>query len=275
MIYVFLIFVLLFVMFKVSDYLKSFSNPYKLYMVFGKKGSGKTTLLTKLAVKYMKQGKHVYSTVRIPGVRYFDVQKVGDYVFPENSVVFVDEVGIIWDNRNFKNFRNEVRNYFKFQRQYKNIVYLFSQTFDVDLKLRNLTDGMYLCKSYGGVLSIAFKIVRNITLVESTAESESRIADNLEFEPIINLFFGGEPIIMTWIPNYIKYFKSYDPPALPLMPYDDLSSLPERKVLKKQVPVDIFIEDAAVSSVASASVPGVKFFDLKKVFFSLKRLKKR
>ena len=37
-----------------------YRNPYKLYMVFGKKGSGKTTLMTKLALQYQKKGWRVY-----------------------------------------------------------------------------------------------------------------------------------------------------------------------------------------------------------------------
>ena len=41
---------------------KKYCNPYKLIFVFGKKGSGKSTLLSKLAYKYLKQGKTVYST---------------------------------------------------------------------------------------------------------------------------------------------------------------------------------------------------------------------
>ena len=48
-------------------------------MVIGKKGSGKTTLLTKLAIKAIKQGKTVYSTVEIPGTYLFDPLQVGDY----------------------------------------------------------------------------------------------------------------------------------------------------------------------------------------------------
>ena len=31
-------------------HIMKYRNPYKLYMVFGKKGSGKTTLMTKLAL---------------------------------------------------------------------------------------------------------------------------------------------------------------------------------------------------------------------------------
>ncbi len=44
-----------------------YRNPYKLFMVFGKKGSGKTTLMCKMALKYRKKGWHVYSNVHIPG----------------------------------------------------------------------------------------------------------------------------------------------------------------------------------------------------------------
>ena len=48
--------IFLFITFHVIVY----RNPYKLYMVFGKKGSGKTTLMTKLAIQYQKKGWDVY-----------------------------------------------------------------------------------------------------------------------------------------------------------------------------------------------------------------------
>lgn len=47
---------------------------------------------------------------------------------------------MIWDNRGFKNFPTEVRDYFKLQRHYKHVVILASQTFDVDKKIRDLAD---------------------------------------------------------------------------------------------------------------------------------------
>lgn len=198
-------------------YSKKFANPYKLIMVFGKKGSGKTTLLTKLAVKELKKGKTVYSTVDVPGCITFDVKKVGDYVFPPDSVVFIDEVGMIWDNRNYKQFKESVRDYFKLQRHYRNKVYLFSQTFDIDVKLRNLTDSMYLCTCHMGFISIARKIKRNIMIVQASAESESRIADSLEFVPIWFSLFGADSFIFTFIPNWTKYFDSHETPAKPFV----------------------------------------------------------
>ena len=111
-----------------SLYARKYANPFKLIMIFGKKGSGKSTLLTRLALKYIKQGRLVYSNtpLNIPGVRLYDVQDIGEYTFPPYSIVFVEEVGMIWDNREFAKFRNDVRDWFKLQRHHKVTVYLFS-----------------------------------------------------------------------------------------------------------------------------------------------------
>lgn len=204
----FLIFSFLLLLF----YAFKYRNPYRLIMVFGKKGSGKTTFITKMARKYIKKGIKVYSTVPVPGAYLFDVSKIGFADFDEDSVIFIDEVGMIWDNRNFKNFKTEVRDYFKLQRHYRHTVYLFSQTFDVDIKLRNLTDSMYLVKCYFNILSVARRVNRSITIVHPSGEGESRIADDLDFAPL--LAFWTFPIRVTWIPAWVRYFDSYDAPPL-------------------------------------------------------------
>lgn len=200
-------------------YTSRFRNPYKLIMVFGKKGSGKSTLITKLALQARKKGKLVYTTIDVPGCRKFDVSKVGFCNFPEHSVVFIDEVGMVWDNRDYKNFKAEVRDWFKLQRHNKVTVYLFSQTFDVDVKLRNLTDYMYLVQNHFGVLSIARKIKRGIVIVNPDGQSEARIADSLEFEPFFWTLFGLRSQIWTWIPKWTKYFDSFSLPWKPPMPF--------------------------------------------------------
>ena len=194
-----------------------YRNPYKLIMVFGKKGSGKTTFLAKKSYQYLKKGRPVYTTEYIPGTIHFDVDKIGYITFPENAVLMIDEVGMIWDNRNFKTFKPEVRDYFKYQRHEKHTVYLFSQTFDVDVKLRNLTDAMYLCTCHFGWLSIARKIKRSIVLVQPMGDSESRIADNLEFEPWLWSLFGAGTIIFTFIPRWTCLFNSHEKLGLPMV----------------------------------------------------------
>lgn len=208
-------FVLLLIPFVYFTY--KYRNPYKLIMVFGKKGSGKTTFLAKKSYQYLKKGRPVYTTEYIPGTIHFDVDKIGYITFPENAVLMIDEVGMIWDNRNFKTFKPEVRDYFKYQRHEKHTVYLFSQTFDVDVKLRNLTDAMYLCTCHFGWLSIARKIKRSIVLVQPMGDSESRIADNLQFEPWLLSLFGCGTIIFTFIPRWTCLFNSHEKLGLPML----------------------------------------------------------
>lgn len=202
--------ILLIIIICFSLYARKYANPFKLIMIFGKKGSGKSTLLTRLAVKYLKQGRVVYSNTPVyaPGIRIFDVQDIGQYTFPPYSVVFIDEVGMIWDNREFKSFRNDVRDWFKLQRHHKVTVFLFSQTFDIDLKLRNLTDLMYMCTSHFNVISIARRVNRKLVIVEPTGDSEGRITDGYILQPLILQFFGMHSMYMTWIPKYKKYFKT-------------------------------------------------------------------
>lgn len=206
-----------------------FTNPYRLYMVFGKKGSGKTTYLVKLILRYHKKGREIYTTLSpdeinqdlIDYVHFIRASDIGRFVPPPEAVLLVDEVGMIWDNRNFKNFRTDVRDYFKLQRHYRNIVYLFSQTFDIDIKLRTLTDAMYLVTSPIPVVSVIRRIKRSIVLVQPIADAEGRIADSLEFVPWFMSIFGAKSLQFTWLPKYSKYFNSHEVPEVPVFSYQN------------------------------------------------------
>ena len=92
------------------------------------------------------------------------------------------------------------------------ITYLASQTFDIDKKLRDLTDGMILNLNLLNVVSVGKTIRRKITLTESTSEAESRIAEDLKFAPIWTWHF-------TYIPKWAKYFSSFDVPPMPELPF--------------------------------------------------------
>lgn len=192
---------------------KKYNNPYKLIMVFGKKGSGKTTLLVKLARQHLKKGWTVYSTCPCPGAYLISPKDIGHKAFAEKSVIFADEVSLVWNNRDFKTFDKRVDEWFRLQRQRKLKVYLFSQTFDVDLKIRNQCDSMYLCQCLGGWISYAKQIKRKIIVVEPTGESEARIADTMIISPFFLAPFGAR--IYTYIPHWIPYFKT-DYMATPL-----------------------------------------------------------
>lgn len=202
---------------------RHFFSPYKLYMIFGKKGSGKSSYLTKLALRYKKRGWLVYTNMadmQVPGTRLIDASKLGDYVPEHHSVILLDEVGMLYDNRNYKDFKPSVRDFFKLQRHHKCIVYLASQSYDIDKKLRDLTDEMYLCTSVGP-LGIVRPITKKIGLTDASSLGESRIVDNLKFRWIFAWRF-------TWLPRYARYFQSFVLPERPYLPYDLLEGPSER-----------------------------------------------
>lgn len=186
-----------------------YRNPYRLTMVFGKKGSGKTTLLTKLAIKYRKMGRPVFSNVEIFGCNKLNIEDIGEKQFPVNAVLLCDEVSLIWDNRDFKTFPKKVARYFRLQRHYRNTVYLFSQNFDIDKKIRDLCDDMFLLTNFFGYLSIARKIKKTPTLHQPDSDDdgsnkkEGFITEDFRFDL-------PSSWIWTYIPRYIKFFNSFE-----------------------------------------------------------------
>lgn len=204
---------------------RRFRNPWRLYLVFGKKGSGKSSYLIKLAYRYLKRGWVVYTNMDdcvIPGVRIININHIGDYVPEAHSLLLLDEVGMVWDNRDFKKFRTEVRDFFKLQRHYKVLCYLASQTFDVDKKIRDLTDGMMLCTNFMTAWSLGRTISRRFVLTTPQGDSESRISEQLVFEP----FWRWH---LTYIPRYAKGYDSFQTPEKPALPYKENPPLPPRK----------------------------------------------
>lgn len=192
-----------------------YANPYTLTFIFGKKGAGKSCWMVALMLRYLRKGYIVYTDmqdVNINGVRIVKVDSFSTFRPEPHSVLFLDEVGITMDNRNFKSFPSGLRDFFKYVRKMKCIVYMNSQAYDVDKKVRDTTDSMALVTSLLGCISIYRPIVRSITLVDATAQSDSRIADNLRFSSIFSYRF-------LWMPRYFKYFNSLEMPPRDIVPY--------------------------------------------------------
>ena len=184
-------------------------------MVFGKKGSGKSSYLVKQAIKYQKKKFIVYTNMEelmLPEVRHFNLDDLGDYVPEQNSVLLIDEAGMAYDNRKFKQFKEATRDFYKLQRHYQVIVYLASQTYDVDKKLRDLTDSMILVQNIGIVYSLVRPIKKTFTLTEATSDGESRLAENLKFKTI----FSWKIFKVT---KYVKYFDSFKVPDKPYLKF--------------------------------------------------------
>jgi len=151
--------------------------------------------------------------VCIPGVRFMDTASLKTCVPDPHSVLFIDEGGLIWDNRGYKSFDKGYTEFFKLQRKYKCKVYINSQDFDIDKKIRQLTDSMVLMSSIGGFIGVVRPIIRKVALVEASAEGESRIADNLKFGSLFTFRF-------LFLPRYFKYFDSFKAPERPPVQFD-------------------------------------------------------
>lgn len=183
-------------------------NPYKLIFIFADKGSGKTTLLAKLAVRHLNRGWNVFTTESIPNTYQISASDIGYYEFPAHSCVFIDEASLAWSNRQWKNMKPEVIEWFRYQRHRKVKLYLFSQTFDVDSKIRDLSDQMYLLERKLRIFSYGKRILRIYDVVEAQGESESRIVHQLQFDSL--LFFWAGSRTLTYIPKYIGLFDSFE-----------------------------------------------------------------
>lgn len=205
--FLFLLFLFLFI-FVFCIVTRNYVNPYKLIFVFGKKGSGKSTLLTKLAIQYSRKKWTVFTTENIPGTNNIsDPRQIFCMNFPEKSCIFIDEVSLIWDNRDFKNMDKRVIEWFRYQRHHKCRVYFFSQTFDIDKKLRDLADDMFLVNKFLRVFVVAKHIVRKPVVVHPGPDSPARIDDDMVVDGPLLTLFGGR--IFAFIPHWAKFFDSH------------------------------------------------------------------
>lgn len=202
-------------------------NPYKLVMIIGKKGSGKTTDIQRRTFEALANGWEVYSTCAVSGARLIDANNLAMSSLPPNSLILIDEAGIIWNNREFKGFNADIRKYFKLQRHAKHKIVLYSQAWDVDVTLRRLCDELWLMKNLFGCYSISRRILRTISLVSAEKmQGEGQIVDDLRYDSL--LFFWCGSIRFTFVPKYMKYFNSFEMEELPPMGYTEIP-IPEVK----------------------------------------------
>lgn len=186
---------------------KKYISPYKLYVFIGKKGAGKSSYIAKKAKWFIDHGYNVYCNcddIKINGVHIFKTQDIGKYDM-HDAIVFIDEISVFFDNRTYKQTSAEFIQWLRYMRHYKLIVYAFSQSYDMDKKIRVMADGIYIMRKYLRIFSISRMLDKNIAIKESALDCESQIVDELKFVP----FFLPAATQFVFIPKYVRYFDSF------------------------------------------------------------------
>lgn len=184
-------------------------DPYQLKLTFGKMGVGKTGLIAKLSMEDLKNKsfERVYTTIGVPGTYKFDFKDVieNNMTFPPESSIYVDEFGLIYNNRDFKTFPEQSRRWFKYIRQSRCKLTVFSQAPDIDKAIRDLCHSYSMLRRVGPFV-FELEVSKNID-VGSDQDGNGQIIDNYFKLGLI----GG--IRIHYLPRYFELWNSFDPPT--------------------------------------------------------------
>lgn len=207
---------------------------------FGSRGCGKSTDIAKAFYYYdlkCSKNKQVYdnfyTNVNIntnnPRYHYLDLNNFSftDYISPNlssnykgyytnaptpfkierNSIIYIDELGLLYSNRSWKDFPKEFTKFNRLIRHFGIMIVMYSQAYDIDKSLRTNANELYLLNRIL-VFTISRRIKKYIGVTDKDDENnaDSQICDKVE---LCNLL---EPnaISLTFIPFYTYLFNSFD-----------------------------------------------------------------
>ena len=177
---------------------------------FGVPGAGKSTILVKEYRKRRKKYKHFYTiNIDIEGCERITKDTLEKYIIYD-SLILWDEITMDADNREFKNFSKDLRDFFILHRHLGcDIIYATQNFENVDKKVRDLTSELwYMSKSVIPILrefTTAKRIYRNININEYTSD----LTLGYRFCNLLESFFTSNYIIV-FRKKYYKYFDSYN-----------------------------------------------------------------
>lgn len=177
---------------------------------FGVPGAGKSTILVKEYRKRKKKYKHFYTlNIDIEGCQRITKDILEKYVIYD-SLILWDEITMDADNREFKTFSKELRDFFILHRHLGcDIIYATQNFENVDKKVRDLTSELwYMSKSVIPILSeftTAKRIYRKININEFTSD----LTLGYRFCTLIESFFTSN-FMLVFRRKYYKYFDSYN-----------------------------------------------------------------
>lgn len=201
-------------------YDKILANKYYVELNIGNIGTGKTADIIKNSIKSLKSGDfdQVYSTIDCPNAYKFNFEDLSKgFTFKPNSDVYIDEIGILFSNREFKTNSKAIIDWFKLCRHYQCRIHLYSQDADTDKKLRAICSKVYLLSRFG-VWTVKRPIVKKIDIGEDD-NGNGRLVESYNkgsiFETKIN-----------YLPRYINLWDTYERSSLPIIPNKFIYPMP-------------------------------------------------
>lgn len=224
MFYVFLGLILAIFIFGIIS--RSFGDPYRdIFFVMGKPGSGKSTFFVHKMLYYQKLNKKILkkggtpwsiysdSPVNLPGIRLFNPLDLAKCFPEEKSVMFIDEISLVWDSRNFSKFDSGVSEFMKLHRHAECIIFCASQNFDCDKRIRDLCTHFLIVSNISGLFCLVRPVITIFPIfTEPDSTSGSQITSGYQYSKFWNwrLFF----MLKTH-----KYFNTKSLPSRPDLPY--------------------------------------------------------
>ena len=177
---------------------------------FGVPGVGKSTVLVREYKKNKRRYEHIYTiNIQIKGVEMISMHDLEKYKF-RNTLILWDEITMDADNRSFKSFSSDLRDFFILHRHLGcDIIYATQNFENVDKKVRDLTSELwYMSKSVVPFLKLfttSKRIYRQININEHTSELTLgyRFCNFLE-----SIFVSNFKLVLR--PLYYKYFDTHD-----------------------------------------------------------------
>ena len=203
---------------------------------FGLPGSGKSSFLAKIAKYYQKRGVRVFVNREFPidGCYLYDWSDIGK-VDMSDSVLLIDEISLFADNRDFKKFSQELKQFFILHRHYNIDVIWCTQQYDgVDRKIRELTRELYYVRT-GGFYSYAVSCARYMyvpTIRDVKKNPACDVSPKWTRSGFLTLLFSpfNKTLKLCFRFLYYKYFDSYTAPEMPLKDFDYYEILPDEPI---------------------------------------------
>lgn len=200
---------------------------------FGLPGSGKTTYAVKLAVSRArlialgldKKHRFVYTNfpVNHPYVFTIDNSMIGVVDFSD-CLLLIDEATLFADNRDYKSFDKNKRDFFMLHRHYNCDIYLFHQEAGgIDKKIRSLTEGCYYIKKnkLRPWRSKAIRLNYRVAIPEAKGMVDGEGSELTE--DVVMGYCMPSKIVQLLTPSFnrrrwYKYFDSYEKKELQSVP---------------------------------------------------------